>query len=608
MKLIPTMQNEIAINDKSVTKAIESGAYRNHFLIYNRKSTDEPNNQKNSIQYQKSENIRFAQRYHLPIANIALTGFALNGIISEKHSGFKEDAALHFGKDGTVQYNIDRPKFFRLVQFLNKGYFKGVIVLCWDRASRNKGDNNVIEKLMKQGVDFRFALASYDKTSSGALHMDIDGMFAQHHSRVTSEKVSLTIDDQRSRGICTYKAPVGYLNLGNMEHKPFDPKRSPIIKQIYELYATGQYSLSDLARWTNAQGVTMPPVRRRRTDDEILAEDEDELSLKIEPVERPLTYNNIHKILTNPFYTGRVLGVGGNEYVKSASHDALVSDKLFEKVQSVLGGKKVSLHYTEKLNHLYRGILRCGICNRIYTPYVKKGILYFGARCAKECTNEMKSINISFLETRIGNLMKNLSFTQDELANLGAVAETDIALFDHKRKNNIEMLDRQKRKIREDLSYLNANRLVLLRSGVYTPETYLAEEVRLNSELSDLQAKETASDVAMFEVIKDVIELSELLKSLCFYYDNAISSEREDYVRKLFSELSLSENKLKIKCKNGLQVLESRFYAMGDPTGWISELLSIHPLIIHSIHQIREISCANNKQKVFKQESENRYQ
>lgn len=579
---------EETANEKTLLKAIQSGVYRDHFLVYNRKSTDEPNNQKNSIKYQKSENMRFAMRYHLPIATITLKGFSLDGVISEKHSGFKENSFLQFGKDGLVQYRIERPKFYRMVQYLNKGYFKGVIVLCWDRASRNKGDNTIIEKLMKQGVDFRFTLASYDKTSSGALHKDIDGMFAEHHSRVTSEKVTLATEHQRSKGICTYKAPVGYLNQGSMEHKPFDPVRAPLVKELFERYATGQYSLADLARWANFQGMTMPPVRRRRTDEEILAEDEDEEVLKIEPVERPITHNNIHKILTNPFYTGRVLGVAG-EYIKSASHKPLILDQLFNKVQEMLGNKKVSQHYTEKLNYLYRGILRCGVCNRSYTPYAKKGFLYFGSRCTKECSNTQRNINLTYLEKSIGALIQNLSFTDDELIRFDAGNNTDIALIDHKRKNELDQLERQKRKVREDLTYLHSNRLVLLRSGVYTPESYLVEEARLNNELSALQTKEHASDVTMQEVVNDLRKLSELVKSLYFYYQNANSEEKEDYVRKLFSELSLSENTLRIKCKNGLQALESRFYAVGDPTGWISELLPSHPLIVHSINQLNGI-------------------
>lgn len=575
------MSTNQTIHEDAVLAAIKSGMYRNHFLVYNRKSTDEPNNQKNSIKYQKAENNRYAERHHLPIADITLKGFAVHGIISEKHSGFKDSATMSFGKDGTVQYKIERPKFFRLVQFLNKGYFKGVIFLCWDRASRNGGDNTIIDKLMKQGKEFRFALASYDATSSGALHQDIDGVFAIHHSRQTSEKVSLNIRDQRQKGICTYKAPVGYLNQGIMEHKPFDPVRAPIIKQLFEKYASGSYSLSELARWANRAGLTMPPVRRRRTEEEILAEDDDDLLLKIQPVERPLTYNNVHKILTNPFYTGMILGTDGM-YVTSASHKALVSDDLFKTVQTKLRSKKVSLHYTDKIDYLYRGILRCGLCDRVYTPYGQKGILYFGARCAKSCTNDVKNINLTYLEESIGKLLEQLSFTDAELAQLDAGLQANEAVSARKRKIEQSALERRKRKLREDLAYLSANRLVLLRIGVYTPESYLDEELKLNTELQQILHREAATSTSPQETVNDVRKLSELIKSLYYYYKNANSDERERYVRTLISELSYSEKTLKIKCKNGLQVLESRFYTCGDPTTWISEVVKSN---ISNIHQ-----------------------
>jgi site-specific DNA recombinase len=234
---------------------------------------------KNSIKYQRSENTRFAYREHLPIAQLTIDGFCTDGIVSERHSGFKEDIELGFGKDNTVQYRVERPKFYRLVQFLSQGYFKGVIFLCWDRASRNKGDDTILRKMMKAGVDVRFTLASYDKTSAGELHMDIDGMFAEHHSRVTREKVTITIRNKRAQGVCTHRAPVGYLNEGRMEHKPFDPVRAPIIRQLFERAATGRWSLADLAHWAIEQGFTMPPMRRRRTEDEILAEEEDDVRL-----------------------------------------------------------------------------------------------------------------------------------------------------------------------------------------------------------------------------------------------------------------------------------------------------------------------------------------
>ncbi|HEY5368348.1 MAG TPA: recombinase family protein [Hanamia sp.] len=571
---------------KNIIKEIESGIWKNYYLVYNRKSTDEPENQKNSIAYQKSENTRFAFKQNFPIAKLTIEGFCTDGIISEKHSAFKEDTDMNFGNNGLVQYRIDRPKFYKLIQLLNHGYFKGVIVLCWDRISRNKGDETVVRKLMKTGIDFKFVLATYDKTSSGALHMDIDGMFAEHHSRVTSEKVSLNIFNQREKGICVYKAPVGYLNPGSMENKPFDPVRAPMIKKLFEMYSTGNWTLNELAKFTTEQGFTMPASRRKRTPEEMLMEEEDDILLKIEPVNHLATYTSIQKILTNQFYTGRIIG-NNRKIIKSNSHLPLISDELFNKVQDVLSKKKISTHYVKRIEYPLRGIIRCGGCQRLYTPYEKKGILYFSSRCAKNCANKHKCFNISFITAKILKLMEDLHFTDNELEEFNNRFSTDIALFETKRFNQLEINERQKKKLREDMAYLRENRLTLLKTGVYTPEGLVEEESTLNSKIVDLQEKEVISDISMHETFKDVVILSELIKDACVYYYKANSFEKQDIIRIIFSELTLFNNELKYKCRNGCEALERRFVLSGDPSGWLSEMPSLREEINESINELK---------------------
>jgi hypothetical protein len=416
---------------------------------------------------------------------------------------------------------------------------------------------------MRKGVDFRFAYAEYEKSSSGALHMDIDGMFSQHHSRVTSEKVTITIKNSRDKGLCTYRAPIGYLNNGSMEEKPLDPERAPIIKQMYELYATGDWSLSDIARWANEQGFTTVPMRRRRTKEEMLAE-EDEVE-EIPKVARPVTENHISRILSNRFYTGRTLNNQG-EYVPSNSHEAIVSDELFEEVQKQLKKKTTSIHYTEKLDQPLRGVCRCAYCERVYTPYMKKGIQYYNSRCTKSCKNTDKNLSFDKIDKKISGLITSLYFTDDEIEQMDARAGTDIALLEEKRQKELDKVERKKKKVREDLAYIRSNKLTLLKTGVYTPEGLIEEEEKLNDELSELQNAEQASDVAMHETMKEVQKLSELIKNVAIYYQFAKPHEKEQIVRVIFSELYISQDTLQFKVKKGFEAFENRFLAVCDPT------------------------------------------
>ncbi len=579
-------------NETKTLKEIAAGKYRDCYLVYARKSTDEADNQKNSISYQKAEGTRFAERESLPLAPLSLLGFCRDGVISEKHSGFKEDNDLTFTKDGLVQYHIDRPKFQRLVQFLSLGLFRGIVCLSWDRVSRNKGDDTIVRKLMRKGVDIRFVYANYDKTSAGALHMDIDGMFAEHHSRVTSEKVRLTTWNLRERGVVTYKAPIGYLNQGNMEHKPFDPERAPIIKKLFEYYATGDWSIADLVRFANNHGLTTVPLRRRRTQIEMLAEEDEEI--EIEQVSRPMTISFVQKILTNPFYTGKVLTLEGR-HIPSISHGALIDDELFNRVQQMLKRKRVSIYHPQKLALPLRGLVRCAECGRAYTPYMQKGIQYFGVRCAASCKNPKKNLGIDFLEREVGKFINGLAFTEEELEQLDAATSTDVALFEKKRLGQIEISDRKKKKIREDLAYLRMNRLLLLKTGVYTPETLLKEESSLNVSLNTLQDGEIVSDVSMQSVMDDLLKLSELLKIGSAYYSNAKSPEKEQIIRIIFSELSVSGNTLLYKCKNGFQALESRSVLVCGPADWLSETMLKANFIRESLEDLADLLADSGK-------------
>ncbi|MCB9818440.1 hypothetical protein H6787_03065, partial [Candidatus Nomurabacteria bacterium] len=269
---------------------------------------------------------------------------------------------------------------------------------------------------------------------------------------------------------------------------------------------------------------------------------------------------------TSQFYTGKVIGPDG-EYIESSSHEALVDDDTFNQVQALLGKKKVSVHYTEKLDHPMRGMVRCAYCQRVYTPYTKKGILYFNSRCVKGCENTMKNCNFDFISEKVRGLLTNLYFTDDELAELDARTSTDISLLEEKRNKEFEQIERKKKRVREQLAYLRTNRLSLLTSGAYSPESIVAEQNNLDAELEALQDGEQASDVAMKELMKDVVTLSELIKNTVPIYDFANPHEKEKIVRVIFSELFISQNTLEYKVKKGFEPFIDRISAICDPTG-----------------------------------------
>lgn len=556
-----------------VLKDIASGNYRDSYVVYARRSTDEPESQKNSISYQKAENGRYARRERLPIAAATLPGFCTGGYISERHSAFKETNDMEFGEDGSVRYRVERPKFHRLASFLAAGRFKGVIFLCWDRASRNKGDELIIRKLMKQGVDIRFVLATYDDTSAGELHKDIDGMFAEHHSRVTREKVTGTIRESRKKGLCTYKAPAGFLNEGSMERKPHDPERKPHIHRLYEMADQTDWSLSDLRRWIIAQGFTMPPTRTRRTKEQMLEDEERDERRDMERRCRLPSVSQIHAILTNPFYAGWVRGNDG-QWVKSASHEAIVSQALFDRVQQKLARRRTSIHYSKKLPLPFRGFLRCGSCDRIYTPYEQKGHIYFGARCDRACPNPRKSVNLAYVEEAARTAIDGLIFTDEDRARIDAVVNVGAAQIEERQAQERDAKDRRARKLREDLAYLDENRATLLRTGAYTAEALAADAARFRQELALLDAGPAVSASKVRATTMMAAKLSELLKMAQVGFELAVQDVKETYARLVLSELTLSGTTLNYRARDGFRMLGRPIFSDSAQTEWLSELVS----------------------------------
>lgn len=542
-----------------IWKDIEAGKYCDFYIIYNRKSTDEPNNQKNSLTYQKYENLRFALRENLPIAPITTSTFFNNGVVSEKHSAYKQGDDMILNDDGTVQFTIERPKFHKMSQLLFSKYFKGVIFLCWDRASRNPADDLILKRLQKNNIDIKFVLATYDKTSAGELHQDIDGMVAEHHSRNTSEKVTSTTKKNRSDGICTYKAPVGYLNLGTMDNKPFDSDRAPFIVKFFELADSG-WSLIDIAKWAVEQGFTMPPIRKRRTAHQILLDEENDEPFGGEKVCNIPRYTTIQKILRTRFYTGVIQDMDGN-WIVSKSHKALISKELFERVQEKLTKRNKSKKYDLPLEHPFRKQFTCKPCKRSYTPYFKKGNLYLGCRCSVGCINTNRSINIDFIQKNISDIVSGLSFTEEEKQQMDARVKNYLEVTEKKLNNKIEEDNNRKKKLAEDLAYLQANKLTLLKTGVYTPENIVIEERKLETAISNITNIEHVPIAEIQETVQNVYKLSELLKDFIPQWEFANSYEKQDLLKIMFSELYVFENTLDYKVVSGLEPIKSRMFS-----------------------------------------------
>lgn len=531
------------------------------FLIYTRKSTDDAENQKNSLEYQERMCRDYAKKEKIELTTDSMEGIMKDGVIAESHSAFKA-SALSVSGAGLVEYQIERPKFMQMISWLLEGKYEGVVVLCWDRISRNEQSDLIVKELIdKHQISFRFVQAEYDHgTSSGALHRDIDGMFARHHSRVTSEKVRAAFRKLREDRRCTYFAPIGYLDEGS-DRKVLDPERAPIIRRLFELYAEGQHSLRDLHKWTLGQGLSTKPRRLRRGRADILRG-----VLREEKESLPVSISTLQLILTNEFYIGRLRH--GDEWIEG-SHPPLIDVAKFEKVQALLHSRCVTVKYADKAFFAYRDFIRCS-CGRKYTPYRahKNGEVYYSSKCKDGCDNAQKNLHERHIDDMVQGVLDRIYFSDEELRQIENGAEAGLKRVAAKRNKELEDLNRQRLRILTDLDYLKQNKIRLLREGMPLPEWGESSQ-RLVNELQEVDAKLSASTETEREMLDYVLSFSELLCGASALYKDGTDAEKRKLTHKVFSELTVKDGILaSYKVKENYAILLNRPSVQDGSPGW----------------------------------------
>ncbi|MEI8230336.1 MAG: recombinase family protein [Candidatus Peregrinibacteria bacterium] len=530
------------------------------FLIYTRRSTDDAENQKNSLEYQLRLCREFAKQQKLEVTKDSIPSIMEHGVIAESHSAFKA-SALSVSGAGLVEYQIERPKFMQMISWLLEGKYEGVIVLCWDRISRNEQSDMIVKELIdKHNIPFKFVQADYSHgTSSGALHRDIDGMFARHHSRVTSEKVRNTFTKLRDDRQFPHRSPIGYLDEGP-DRKVLDPERAPIVKRMFEIYAAGETSLSQLLKWAKEQGLTAKPRHRRRTRQEIMEGKE------VTEIATAFHVSGLNDMLRNPFYIGSMRHGKG---VIPGSHPPLIDMSTFLEVQERLSKNRQSVNYRAMEVFAFRGFVRCS-CGRSYIPYraKKNGEVYYQIKCLDGCENVNRNFSEKFAIDEACKIIDEIHFTDEERADISSGMKSGLRRAAIIRDTALEDVNRRRKKVLEDLDYLRENKITLLREGAMTAAELKKSGDELTEKLKELDAQTQAQTESEEEMLNYVLVFAELMKKAPSIFKRSTDIEKRKMVQLVFTELTIFDKKLiSYKATEGMEWFLRRPVLSGGP-GW----------------------------------------
>ena len=248
-----------------------------------------------------------------------------------------------------------RKKFEEVIKYLKKN--KDIkVLLCEnvDRATRNFRDAVDLDDMRKnEGLEIHFVQDGFfinkDATGNQMFMWEAKVFIAKQYLNRLSDDVKRTNEQKIQNQEWIGKAPIGYKNIGEEKGKKDiapDETRSHYIVKIYEMYATGNYSMRKIK------------------------EDMERSGLRGTAEGKPLSGSMIQFILKNPFYYG-MMKVKGELYPHK--YQPLISKGLFDRVQMVMAGyHKKPFQYGCK-PFAFRGLIKCADCGCLITAEQKKG-------------------------------------------------------------------------------------------------------------------------------------------------------------------------------------------------------------------------------------------
>lgn len=387
-----------------------------------------------------------------------------------KDNGFTVDPSDEFVFQESADKKI-RKKFNEMVSYVKKNNsINAIIGYRVDRITRNYRDAVAMDDLRLEcdkELHFVHDRLVIDRKSAGRDITDWDTKvyLAKQFLNRLKEDAYNTIKTKLSNGELPGQAPFGYANFTLENNKKWvkpDEHEALIVKQVFEWYASENYSLLEISR-----------------------------KLKKEH-QVSKSKSMVHFILNNRFYIGFMTS-DGKEYPHR--YDLFINKKLFDKSKAVMAkrsGAKQRFKYAGK-SFAYRGLIKCHECGCSITPDRKKRKLKDGTynyHTYYFCTNyhkvhdKTKYINEATIDEQFTELFENLKIPEDKLAEITASLKESHQDKNHFLDLEIDHLHKELKRYQNRIRVAYDDRL----DACITKDAY--EEIRENSEQKQQEIKD----------------------------------------------------------------------------------------------------------------------
>jgi site-specific DNA recombinase len=369
-----------------------------------------------------------------------------------------------------------------------------------------------MHRLRGFGVQLVSVTEQVDDTPAGKLMVNMMGSWNQYHSDVSAYKALRGMTQKASVGGTPYMAPLGYKNVRELVNGyevrtiAVDEEVAPLIRWVFDVYATGEYPLTRLLDELAERGLRLPPTKTRP--------------------ERAVNRSSLGRMLRNRYYIGKVT-FKGVEY--EGRHPKLVDEEVFEQVQAMLDAKRAG--EKQRIHHHYlKTTVYCGQCGArlCFSRNRGRGGTYDYFLCLgkqkRRSDCRLPYLPVAAVEDEIVALYESIVLTEDEATQLEAAIRAKLSRQRSQR-------ERQAKQQRRRIARLEAERTKLLQAhyaDAIPLELLRAEQQRITRELSNAEATLAACETEL-PAIEATLAKALALSTRCdrLYADGSNQDRRE---------------------------------------------------------------------------------
>ena len=480
------------------------------YFIYARKSTEDEDRQILSIEAQLVELKEFAAKEKFEIV-----------------ASFQE---------AKTAKEPGRMKFAEMLSLIEKGKADGILSWHPDRLARNSVDGGKIIHMVDRGLikSLKFPCFWFEPTPQGLFMLNIAFGQSKYFVDNLRENVKRGFRQKIRNGVWPGWAPVGYLNNFKTRGIDVDEEKAPKIKQVFELYSTGNYTFESLANWCKEHNL------KSRTG-------------------KNMSLNGVNLILQNIFYIGLMKYRGE---IFEATHEPIISKKLFDKVQEVLRERgKPQKH--KKHNFAFLGLMKC-LCGASITAEMKikkSGRQYVYYRCTKKkgfC--QEKYLREQALTEQIKNYLQKVSLSNQDTKKVLFELEKEEVQAKEQAKSIVQNLKSNLKEIEIKLEKLLDLHLIdQLSTEEYSAkkQKFVSQKLEIQDKINDFEQKGLSWLGPAREFVLSLNQATKLLSS-----DN--KGEIKTFLKNIGSDCILQNRQFKFSAKIPYDLVAKRSEATAE--------------------------------------------